>query len=108
MAPRTLGDATNVDVLRIEWPSGIVQELKKLPVKQSLTVTEPAKLSMPHAGELHIQCWKGMAYWVESSPDLGTWTPLALVTNLNLMGGIQWTDPDALGQSTRFYRAVKQ
>ena len=103
-----LGDATNVDVLRIEWTSGIVQELHNVPVKQYLTVTEPARLSMPQPGVLQIQCWKGMCYSVETSPDLLTWRPLATVTNLNLKGGTQWTDPDAPGQSTRFYRAVKQ
>jgi len=36
-----LGDATNVSTLRIEWTSGIVQELRNLPVNQILTVTEP-------------------------------------------------------------------
>jgi hypothetical protein len=41
-----LSDATNVDVLRIEWPSGIVQEIHDVAVRQTLTVTEPAKLSM--------------------------------------------------------------
>jgi hypothetical protein len=101
-----LGDATNVDVLRIEWTSGSVQELTNVAVRQYLTVTEPAKLSMPESGELHIQCWKGMAYCIEGSSDLANWTPLATVTNL--AGTLQWTDPDAPGQSTRFYRAVKQ
>jgi hypothetical protein len=38
-----LGDATNVDVLRIEWPSGIVQELTNLVPKQFLTITEQQK-----------------------------------------------------------------
>jgi hypothetical protein len=36
-----LGDATLVDTVRIEWPSGTVQELHNLGVKQFLTVTEP-------------------------------------------------------------------
>jgi hypothetical protein len=99
-----LGDATNVDVLRIEWTSGIVQELHNVPAKQYLTVTEPARLAMPSPGELHVQCWKGMAYQIEGSPDLSVWTPLATVTNLT--GKLQWTDPGAPGPSARFYRAV--
>jgi hypothetical protein len=103
-----LGDATNVDVLRIEWTSGTVQELYSIPAKQYLTVTEPARLSMPSLGQLHIQCWKGMAYRIEASPDLLTWTPQATVTNLNLKGGIQWTDPGVPGPSARFYRTIKQ
>ena len=79
-----------------------------MPVRQYLTVTEPARLQMTQAGQLQIQCWKGMSYSIECSSNLAAWTPLATVTNLNLTGGIQWTDPDAPGQSTRFYRVVKQ
>jgi hypothetical protein len=101
-----LGDATNVDVLRIEWSSGSVQELYNVPAKQYMTVTQPARLSMPSLGELHIQCWKEMAYRVEGSSDLAAWTPLATVTNLT--GKLQWTDLDAPGRNARFYRAVKQ
>lgn len=37
-----LGDATIIDTLRVEWPSGIVQELHNVPVKQKLTIVEPA------------------------------------------------------------------
>jgi enediyne biosynthesis protein E4 len=103
-----LGDATNVDLLRIEWSSGAVQELHNVPAREYLTVTEPPGLSMPHVGELRLQCWKGMAYCIESSADLQTWTPVATVTNRNLTGGTQWTDTNAPGDSARFYRAVKQ
>ncbi|MDB6040143.1 MAG: hypothetical protein JWM99_3984 [Verrucomicrobiales bacterium] len=39
-----LGDATNIDTVRIEWPSGTVQELHDLGTKQFLIVTEPARL----------------------------------------------------------------
>jgi enediyne biosynthesis protein E4 len=35
-----LGDAAQVDLLRIEWPSGIVQEILNVPGRQILTVTE--------------------------------------------------------------------
>jgi hypothetical protein len=101
-----LGDATNVDLLRIEWTSGTVQELYNVLPKQYLTATRPTKLSMPQPGQLNVQCWKGMAYRVESSPDLSAWTTLATVTNLT--GKLQWTDTNAPGQSARFYRAVKQ
>lgn len=100
-----LGDATNVDVLRIEWTSGAVQELYNVPVKQHLTVTEPIRLAMSQPGVLNIQCWKGMAYRVESSPDFSAWTPMATVTNLT--GRLQWTDTNAPGHSARFYRVVE-
>jgi enediyne biosynthesis protein E4 len=101
-----LGDATNVDVLRIEWTSGQVQELQNVPAKQCLTVTEPARLAMPSAGQLRIQCWKGMACTIQSSPDLITWTPRATLTNLNLTGGMQWTDQTVPGPTAHFYHVV--
>jgi hypothetical protein len=101
-----LGDATSVDVLRIEWTSGIVQEIHNVPVRQYLTVTEPTKLRMDQEGELQIQCWKGMAYAIECSTNLLDWSMAATVTNL--FGKLQWTDPGVPGPSARFYRAVKQ
>jgi hypothetical protein len=39
-----LGDATNVEVLRIEWLFGAVQEFPNVPAKQILTITEPPRL----------------------------------------------------------------
>ena len=48
-----------------------------------------------------------MAYRIEASPDLSAWTPLATVTNLNVTGGVRWTDPSVPGPSARFYRVVK-
>ena len=42
-----LGDATNVDTLRIEWPSGTVQEFYNVAPRQHLTYTEPVRLDPP-------------------------------------------------------------
>ncbi|MCZ7638687.1 MAG: ASPIC/UnbV domain-containing protein [Verrucomicrobia bacterium] len=39
-----LGDATKAGVVRIEWPSGAVQELTDVAANQILTVTEPPVL----------------------------------------------------------------
>jgi len=36
-----LGDATNIATLRVEWPSGIVQEFRDVQADQILAVTEP-------------------------------------------------------------------
>jgi hypothetical protein len=36
-----LGDATNADLVRVEWTSGLVQEFRDVAAKQFLTVTEP-------------------------------------------------------------------
>jgi hypothetical protein len=99
-----LGNATNVDLIRIEWPSGIVQELINVTPKQFLTVMEPPQLDATGAGQFQIRSWKGMAFAVEASPDLsgGTWTPVATVTNTG--GPLLFLDPSAGSQSQRFYR----
>jgi len=99
-----LGDATNVDLVRIEWPSGIVQELRNVPANQVLTVTEPARLEMTQPGELRIQCWRGQAFDLEASNDLSTWTRIGSVTNTT--GVLTWTDPDGAQSPDRFYRVL--
>lgn len=40
-----LGDATVAEIVRIEWPSGRVQELTNLAADQILTVVEPPRLA---------------------------------------------------------------
>jgi hypothetical protein len=47
-----LGTATNVDVVRIEWPSGIIQELQNVAAGQFLTVTEPEAHITPATQEV--------------------------------------------------------
>lgn len=100
-----LGDATVAEAVRIEWPSGIVQELREVPVRQILTVTEPARLAAKMPGKFQIHSWKGMAFEVQSAPDLTHWTALATVTNVS--GTLEVSDPDALTQAARFYRVLQ-
>jgi hypothetical protein len=99
-----LGDATIIDTLRIEWPSGIVQELHDVATNRFLTVTEPARLQALGAGVLRIQSWKGTAFEVQASSDLDQWSPLTTVTNLT--GTLEFTDPDTTNHLQRFYRTV--
>jgi len=42
-----LRDATNVDVVRVEWPSRIVQQLTNVSVRQFLTLVEPSASIQP-------------------------------------------------------------
>jgi len=100
-----LGDATNVEVMRIEWPSGIVQELRDVPAKQTLTVTEPARLQAVGPGAFRIQSWKGQTFEVQMSTDLGQWSPLTTVTNLT--GTLDYTDVAAPSLMQRFYRVAQ-
>jgi hypothetical protein len=97
-----LGDATTVETVRIEWPSGAVQELKNVPVGQFLTVTEPARLETIGAGQFRIRSWKGMAFTVEASPDLTNWSPLGAVTNET--GVLTFSDPASATLLQQFYR----
>jgi hypothetical protein len=99
-----LGDAAVVDTLRIEWPSGIVQELHQVAPRQILTMTEPAKLEVRGIGQFRICSWLRMAFEVQRSTDLLDWQPVATVTNL--VSPLEFTDPDAPQHTARFYRAV--
>jgi hypothetical protein len=47
-----LGDATNVDLIRIEWPSGIVQDFHDVLSRQFLTVIEPEAHIVPASQEV--------------------------------------------------------
>lgn len=103
-----LGNATNVDVVRVEWPSGTVQELTNVAPKQFLTIREPSRLSPtpPSGGNgfyLTLQGGKGLVYSIEHSIDLTTWMPLVLVTNQT--GIISWTNQQFLQDPARFFRA---
>ena len=100
-----LRDATNIDTVRIEWPSGIVQEIHDVTSKQLLTVREPARLQVLGPGTFRVQSWKGMAFEVQASTALAQWSPVATATNLT--GTLEFTDPDAVNHLGRFYRAVQ-
>jgi hypothetical protein len=47
-----LGDATNAEVVRVEWPSGIVQELRNVLPRQWLTVVEPEARITPAVADV--------------------------------------------------------
>jgi hypothetical protein len=93
-----------VDTLRIEWPSGIVQELKNVQPNQILTVTEPARLVPQGVGAFQIKCWVNQSFEVQSSGDLVTWTPVATVTNTT--GTLLFEDAEVAQHENRYYRAV--
>jgi hypothetical protein len=96
-----------VTTLRIEWPSGIVQELTNVMANQVLTITEPAKLVPFGPREFQIRCWKGMQYEVQKSHDLQDWASLGVVTNET--GTLIFTDTQGdPGTACCFYRAVSR
>jgi hypothetical protein len=49
-----LGDATNIERLRIEWPSGVVQEFANVGTNQFLSVVEPAVTITPRFADVPV------------------------------------------------------
>jgi len=111
-----LGDSIQATTVRIEWPSGIVQELTNVAAGELTTVTEhqagppppPAFAGAsfaPTGFDLAIaEPVAGVVYVLEGSADLVTWTKLMARTSA---GGIhEWVDEQGLNQPTRFYRQV--
>jgi ASPIC and UnbV/FG-GAP-like repeat len=106
-----LGDATTADTVRIEWPSGTVQEFHNVAPRQILTYTEPPRLLASVTNGAPKFCVKGgrfMQYDVQVSTNLMAWAPLATLTITNLNGVAFITDPGASGLDRRFYRAVSR
>src|SRR5258708_21310374 len=74
-----LGNATNADLVRIEWPSGTVQELVNVASKQFLTVTEPGgepRLAATRENDtvqLTLTGKQGSRYAIETSTALPNW-----------------------------------
>ncbi|MRR30272.1 hypothetical protein EG834_08110, partial [bacterium] len=85
-----LGDATNVDLVRIEWPSGNVQELSAS-VNRILTVTEqvpitPVRPAASLGGSVTITSqWSGAWQWYHDGVLLQDQTNKSLsITNLTV------------------------
>jgi hypothetical protein len=110
-----LGDATNIDLVRIEWPSGIVQTWTNVAVRQSLTVVEhqqPGATNAPSftsvsrvtngVVNLSISGDTGLLYLFEASTNLVNWSWLGVRSNAN--GTVQFTDLTATNYANRFYR----
>lgn len=111
-----LGDATNVDTLQIEWPSGIVQVLTNVAAGQILTLVEhqvytnaPPAFASAAAVTNGIQLAvtepkAGAVYTVTASTDLVSWTKLMARTSAG--GTFAYTDTRSGSYPQRFYRIV--
>ncbi|HXJ56643.1 MAG TPA: CRTAC1 family protein [Verrucomicrobiae bacterium] len=110
-----LGDATNAELVRIEWPSGTVQELENVASNQFLAVTEPGgepRLAATRENgpvQLTLTGKQGSRYAIETSTALPNWTRVGLtVTVTNQSGAATFPAPGASKDGQRFYRAVWQ
>jgi hypothetical protein len=105
-----LGDATNVDAVRVEWPSGAVQELTNVASKQFLTIREPFRLKaqyFPGDAGLYLSIFgqQGSTYAIESSQDFVTWATEMLLTNHT--GIVTWTNQKSVTARSEFFRATE-
>ena len=103
-----LGDATQIGTLRVEWPSGLTQEFHGVAARQIFTLKEPSKLEQAFSGGSQQFSWmlrggKNVAYVIEQSTNLQTWT--AWVSLTNITG--QMTFKDDANSPFRAYRAVE-
>jgi len=108
------GAATNIDLLRIQWPSGIVQDLHNVAVDRLLIVEEPSRIqsSTTIAGGFGIVLKGGgrdafgqfRRYDIETSADLTGWSVLTNVVVTNADGMAMLRD-NSSGATNRFYRA---
>ncbi len=79
-----LADGTNAEVVRIEWPSGTVQELQDVRPGQFLKIFEPSRLEVRPAGaavNLTLHGGTQVSYLLESSADLQSWKGVLAFTN---------------------------
>ncbi len=110
-----LGDAAIVTTLRIEWPSGIVQELPNVVADQFLTVVESqgytntapqiTGATQTTAG-MQISFSEpaaGARYILEASTNLVSWTKLMARTSTGAAAA-QFTDTRSTNYTKRFYR----
>lgn len=106
-----LGDAANIDTLRIEWPSGTVQELHNVASKQLLTITEPPRLLAGKTNgtpQFALKGGRGFNYQIDTSTNLTAWSSLGVVTITNQNGTVRIIDINIPATDQRFYRAVSQ
>jgi len=76
-----LGDATNVDTVRIEWPAipAQVQEIHNVAARQIITITEPPIVSAGLSNglpQISVKGGRGFQYDIQTSTDLKTWSLL--------------------------------
>src|SRR5258705_2673935 len=102
-----LGNATNIDLLRLEWPSGIVQELTNVAVRQLLIIREaPRLIPGSRAGQFQLMGGNRARYCIEATTNLIDWSCIAQLTNDQPT--VPFSDPEPPSFPRRFYRALKQ
>jgi hypothetical protein len=83
-----MGDAPRAKLITIEWLGGIVQELRDIPVDQTINITEPPSFDSPassssSAATINLHGNVGDVFDIETSADFSSWQSLTTVTNTN-------------------------
>ena len=109
-----LGNAATADLVRIEWPSGTVQELQNVEANEFHTVTEPGgepQLTVTRVNgqqQLTLTGKQGSRYDIQTSTDLTNWnSPLNFTVQPTNPGGtMTFPAPGGPGDLRGFYRAA--
>ncbi len=103
-----LGDAITVDLVRVEWPSGISEVFTNLPADCLVMIVEPSlRGALAQDGKMHLSMTMStnVVRHIETSSDLVTWTKLVDCTGTPSGAQVEFVDPDAPSiHGTRFYR----
>lgn len=105
-----LGDVTAIDSLRVQWPSGIVQELHDLAVDHSYTITEPDRDPVEPPARAPMTRWfsdattaTGLIFEHHETPHDDYATQPLLPHKLSHLGpGLAWGDFDDDGDDDLF------
>lgn len=107
-----LGDATNISTLRIEWPSGIVQEFHDVAAKQTLTMVEQTTLAIERRGEGDLDVIlsgpRQQRYRLEASTNLTHWTTATSLTITNADRTASFKHTPSVNEPWRFFRATAE
>jgi hypothetical protein len=105
-----LGGATNAETLRVEWPSGSVQEIRRVTANQTLVVTEPPRLRIFTLTQgrfsFAIENIRELNYRIETSSNLFDWNFKTRV--LRLDGIVEIGNTAESRDGRLFYRAVQE
>ena len=105
-----LGDADQARRVRVEWPSGAMQELADVAVDQILTLWEPPALAATvhpdGACVLSVRAEPNRGWQIQASGDLLEWQTLTTMTSATV--GSEFVDSTATGMDCRFYRIIPE
>jgi hypothetical protein len=107
-----LGDANTIDTLRVEWPSGIVQEFHNISSKQSLTIVEQSALQIQKIDtrnlEFKVKGARQQQYRIDTSTNLLNWSKLTSLTITNADGEARFARQAETEVPHTFFRLVPE